>query len=78
MRTVPAIIWHLQPDGTFLQPALANFDASSRDLFMPSLYPPFEAQTLGELATRLELDTLALEHTVSEFNAAVLEFLQGR
>jgi tricarballylate dehydrogenase len=47
------------------------FDASSRDLFMPSLYPPFEAQTLGELATLIALDPTAFERTVSEFNAAV-------
>ena len=56
-----------QPD----QIAYIVFDASSRDLFMPSLFPPFEAQTLGELATQLELDPAAFERTVSEFNAAV-------
>jgi tricarballylate dehydrogenase len=64
-------IWGRLIAGQKDQIAYIVFDASSRDLFMPSLYPPFEAQTLGELATRLELDTLAFEHTVSEFNAAV-------
>ncbi|WP_029009069.1 FAD-dependent tricarballylate dehydrogenase TcuA [Azospirillum halopraeferens] len=56
-----------QPD----QIAYILFDAKSRDLFMPSLYPPVEAATPGELAERLGLDPAALERTVAEFNAAV-------
>jgi tricarballylate dehydrogenase len=47
------------------------FDAKSRDLFMPSLYPPIQAPTIRELAARLELDPDALEATVTHFNAAV-------
>ena len=64
-------IWGRLIAGQKDQIAYVVFDASSRDLFMPSLYPPFEAQTLGELATRSDLDSGAFEHTVKEFNAAV-------
>jgi tricarballylate dehydrogenase len=53
------------------QIAYIVFDAKSRDLFMPSLYPPFQAPTIRALATRLELDPDALETTVAGFNAAV-------
>jgi tricarballylate dehydrogenase len=64
-------IWGRLIAGQKDQIAYVVFDASSRDLFMPSLYPPFEAQTLGELATRSDLDSGTFEHTVKEFNAAV-------
>ncbi len=47
------------------------FDASSLRLFMPSLYPPLQADTIGELAQKFELDPQALENTVHDFNAAV-------
>ncbi len=47
------------------------FDASSLRLFMPSLYPPIQADTIGELARKFELDPAVLEKTVAEFNAAV-------
>jgi tricarballylate dehydrogenase len=56
-----------QPD----QIAYIVFDASSLELFMPSCFPPIKANTIGELAEKLELDPAALEATVSEFNAAV-------
>ncbi|MFI5012360.1 MAG: FAD-dependent tricarballylate dehydrogenase TcuA [Hyphomicrobiales bacterium] len=56
-----------QPD----QIAYIVFDASSLNLFMPSLYPPLKAQTLGELASQLALAPDAFEATVGEFNAAV-------
>src|SRR5579864_9148307 len=56
-----------QPD----QIAYIIFDATSLTLFMPSLYPPIEAATIGELAKKLRLDADALERTVSGFNAAV-------
>jgi len=64
-------IWGRLIAGQRDQIAYIVFDASSRDLFMPSLYPPFEARTLNELATHLELDAVTFEHTISEFNAAV-------
>jgi tricarballylate dehydrogenase len=47
------------------------FDAKSRNLFMPSLYPPIQAPTIRALAAKLDLDPDALEATVSRFNAAV-------
>jgi len=56
-----------QPD----QIAYIVFDASSRNSFMPTLFPPIEAGSIAELATKLELDPAALEKTVAEFNAAV-------
>jgi len=45
-------------------------DAKAIDLFMPSLYPPARADTLGELAGRLGLDPDALERSVADFNAS--------
>jgi tricarballylate dehydrogenase len=56
-----------QPD----QIAYILFDSSSLNLFMPSLFPAIRADDLGELADKFELDARTLEHTVSEFNAAV-------
>jgi tricarballylate dehydrogenase len=53
------------------QIAYIVFDAPSLTLFMPSLYPPISAGSIGELAGKLELDPAALEKTVSDFNAAV-------
>jgi tricarballylate dehydrogenase len=47
------------------------FDASSLRLFMPSLYPPIQADTIGDLARKFELDPAVLEKTVADFNAAV-------
>jgi tricarballylate dehydrogenase len=47
------------------------FDASSLNLFMPSLYPPISGGSIRELASKLELNADALEKTVSDFNAAV-------
>jgi tricarballylate dehydrogenase len=52
------------------QIAYIVFDASSLKLFMPSLYPPVQAGTIGELAAKLGLDPAALEATVRQFNAA--------
>jgi tricarballylate dehydrogenase len=56
-----------QPD----QIAYIIFDASSLTMFMPSLFPPIEAQSIGELAGKFSLDPAALEETVATFNAAV-------
>jgi tricarballylate dehydrogenase len=47
------------------------FDAPALGLFMPSLYPPIVADTIGGLAAKLGLDGAALDATVSAFNAAV-------
>src|SRR3954468_17022743 len=56
-----------QPD----QIAYIIFDASVVTSFMPTLFPPIGAPTISELATKLELDPVALEKTVTDFNAAV-------
>ena len=56
-----------QPD----QIAYIVFDASSLKLFMPSLFPPIQADSIGALAQKLELDPVVLEKTVKDFNAAV-------
>jgi tricarballylate dehydrogenase len=56
-----------QPD----QIAYIIFDSSSLELFMPSLYRPISADSIGGLADKLGLPTAALEETLAEFNAAV-------
>jgi tricarballylate dehydrogenase len=56
-----------QPD----QIAYIIFDASSRNSFMPTLFPPIEAGSIAELASKLGLDPSALEKTSGDFNAAV-------
>ena len=56
-----------QPD----QIAYIIFDASSLQLFMPSLYPPISAGTIEELAGKLQLDPAVLGKTIADFNRAV-------
>ncbi len=51
--------------------AYAIVDAKVRGHFMPSAFPPFEAQSIAKLATRLGLPAERLEATVAEFNRAV-------
>jgi len=53
------------------QIAYAIIDAKSIDLFMPSVFAPVEADTIGELATKLELDPSALGEVVNAFNKSV-------
>jgi tricarballylate dehydrogenase len=56
----------LQPD----QVAFALIDATSKELFMPSVFPPEQADTIGGLAAKLKLDPVRLRATVETFNAA--------
>ena len=56
-----------QPD----QIAYIIFDESSLRLFMPSLYPPIQADSVEHLAEKLGLDPRALGNTVATFNASV-------
>src|ERR1700722_14911157 len=56
-----------QPD----QIAYIIFDASSLEMFMPSLFPPIRALSIRALAGELGLDPEALANTVIRFNAAV-------
>jgi tricarballylate dehydrogenase len=53
------------------QIAYIIFDASSRNSFMPTLFPPIESDSIAGLAGKLELNAAALEKTVAGFNAAV-------
>jgi tricarballylate dehydrogenase len=64
-------IWGRLVAGQPGQIAYIIFDASSRHMFMPSLFPAIEAPTIRALAARFELDPNALERTVATFNAAV-------
>ncbi len=52
------------------QLAFAIIDAKARELFMPTVFPPVEADSLGELADRLGLPRGRLLATVETFNAA--------
>jgi tricarballylate dehydrogenase len=56
-----------QPD----QIAYIIFDATSRNSFMPSLFPPIEAGSIAELAGKFDLEAGALEKTIRDFNTAV-------
>ncbi|MCX7684845.1 MAG: FAD-dependent tricarballylate dehydrogenase TcuA [Acetobacteraceae bacterium] len=52
------------------QIAYAIVDRKAEELFLPSVYPPIRADSIGELAQKLELDAATLEATVRDFNAA--------
>ncbi|WP_417691687.1 FAD-dependent tricarballylate dehydrogenase TcuA [Roseibium sp.] len=56
-----------QPD----QISYIIFDAKSLKSFMPSLFAPIEANSIAELAQKLELPVEQLEATVGGFNEAV-------
>ena len=56
-----------QPD----QIAYCLIDAKSIDLFMPSVFPPIEANSPRDMAEKLNLDPIVLEETVSAFNTAI-------
>ncbi len=53
------------------QIAYIIFDSSVVTSFMPTLFPPIAGATVAELAGKLGLDPVALEKTVTDFNAAV-------
>jgi tricarballylate dehydrogenase len=53
------------------QIAYSIIDAKSLGKFMPPVFPPVRAASIGELARALELDPAALEATLREFNRAV-------
>jgi tricarballylate dehydrogenase len=55
-----------QPD----QIAYSIVDAKALPHFMPSVFPPVEARSVGELASPLGLDPKALTSAVDEFNRA--------
>ena len=55
-----------QPD----QVGYAIFDSRSLDLFMPSAFPPVQAQSIESLAKSLMLPADTLKRTVNRFNSA--------
>ena len=55
-----------QPD----QVGYCIIDARAIDLFMPSVFPPIKADTLEELAVKMDLAPDKLRATVDEFNAS--------
>jgi len=64
-------IWGRLVAGQPGQIAYIIFDSTVLTSFMPSLFPPIKADTIAELASKLELDPAALEKTVAGFNAAL-------
>ena len=64
-------IWGRLVAGEPDQVGYSIIDAKSMGKFMPPVYPPVKAGSLRELATALGLDSVALEKTVADFNAAV-------
>jgi tricarballylate dehydrogenase len=56
-----------QPD----QIAYSIVDAKAMPHFMPSVFPPFEAPDIAQLAVELGLDAAALVAAVNDFNRAV-------
>jgi tricarballylate dehydrogenase len=55
-----------QPD----QIAYSIIDAKALPLFLPSVFPPFQAASIPELASALGLDSSALVTAVNDFNRA--------
>ena len=55
-----------QPD----QVGYAIIDSKSIGLFMPTVFPPYKADTVEELAHIMELDPRRVAQTVRDFNAA--------
>ena len=55
-----------QPD----QVSYCIIDSRSERLFMPSMFPAIKAGSVGELASKLGLDSASVEATVAGFNAA--------
>jgi tricarballylate dehydrogenase len=53
------------------QIAYAIVDSKAASLFMPSVFPAIQADSIAELAGKLELDAATLEQTVATYNAAV-------
>jgi len=56
-----------QPD----QIAYSIVDSKAVNLFMPSVFPPIAANSIGELSVRLKIDPYKLEKTLAGFNASL-------
>jgi tricarballylate dehydrogenase len=64
-------IWGLLIANQREQAAYSIFDAQSTGLFMPSVFPAVQANSLSELAGKLQVCFGALQKTIGEYNAAV-------
>ena len=64
-------IWGRLIAGEPDQIAYSIIDSKSMGRFMPPVYPPLAAGSIGDLSRALKLDAAALERTVADFNAAV-------
>jgi tricarballylate dehydrogenase len=53
------------------QIAYSIIDSKGLPHFMPSVFPPVQAASIGELAAAFEIDPRALEGVVDEFNRSV-------
>ncbi len=52
------------------QVGYAVIDSQSKDLFMPSVFPPIKSDSIDELESQLQLPKESLKSTVNEFNSA--------
>ncbi len=64
-------IWGTLIAGQPEQEAYCIVDAKSIDMFLPSVFPPFEANSVRQLAASLDLNPAKAEETVNAFNSAV-------
>ena len=64
-------IWGTLIAGQPEQEAYCFVDAKSIDLFLPSVFPPFQADSVRQLAAALDLNPAKAEETVNAFNASV-------
>ena len=54
------------------QMAFSFLDSKMSDAFMPSLFPPLQADSIRELALQMSLDPEVVDETIDTFNAAVV------
>ena len=57
------------------QIAYSIVDNKVRDQFMPSIFPAIEGSSIGDLATKLKIDSQTLKTTIEQFNHAVQQGL---
>ncbi|MCX2717438.1 FAD-dependent tricarballylate dehydrogenase TcuA [Helicobacter sp. MIT 21-1697] len=55
------------------QIAYSITDSKVQKHYMPSLFPPIVAQTIDELAAKINLDSATLKQTIEEYNASVVD-----
>ncbi len=64
-------IWGTLIAGQPEQEACCIVDAKSIDLFLPSVFPPFQADSIRQLAAAMDLNPAKVEETVRAFNRSV-------